>query len=64
MCPKVGNDLIMPGARSDEESMAAALAEGKLTDDDLRSCAERLINVILRTNAFKNSVPYRTRFGF
>jgi len=62
MCPKVGNDLIMPGARSDEESMLKALEEGKLTDGDLRSCAERLINIILRTNAFKNSVPYKTRF--
>ena len=63
LCPKSGNDLIMPGTRDDEQNIFAALERGDLSDEEMRSCAERIINVDLRTNAFKNSVPYRTRFN-
>ena len=52
-CVKAGNDLIMPGMPSDLEDITNAYDKGLLTDEEIRTCAERLINCILRTNAYE-----------
>ncbi len=62
-CIKAGNDLIMPGYQGDFDDINKAVEEGKLTEDELRACAERMINIIARTNAYEDSVSYRTRFA-
>lgn len=52
LCVKAGNDLIMPGMVSDLEEIQSALENGDLAEDEIRICAERMINSILRTNAY------------
>lgn len=59
VCVAAGNDLIMPGYPGDETSLREALAAGDLTEETLRESATRIIDVILRTNAYENSMPYR-----
>jgi len=59
LCVKAGNDLIMPGMESDLSEITAAYENGSLTDEDIRSCAARLIHVILQTNAYEDCRPYQ-----
>ena len=54
LCAKAGNDLIMPGLESDLQDLCQAYEEGLLGDEEVRACTERLINVILRTNAYED----------
>lgn len=58
LCVKAGNDLIMPGMQRDYDDILQAYETGELTDEEIRVCAKRLINIILRTNAYENAVPY------
>ena len=53
LCVKAGNDLIMPGMQSDLDEITCAYDEGILTDEEIRASAERLMNCILRTNAYE-----------
>ncbi len=57
-CVAAGNDLMMPGLAGDAQSVREALAGGLLGEDEVRACAARILNVILRTNAFEDAVPY------
>ena len=61
-CIKAGNDLIMPGMESDEESIEAAFSEGLLTEEDIRTCAARVVGIVLRSNGYEGSRSYYTRF--
>lgn len=61
LCAKAGNDLIMPGMQLDYDDMLRAYGTGELTDEEIRACAVRIINVILQTNAYEGSVPYGTK---
>jgi len=61
-CVAAGNDLIMPGYQGDVENIQNALADGSLKIEELRACVERLLKVILQTNAFENAVPYGAQF--
>ena len=54
LCVKAGNDLIMPGMKSDLEQIQQALENGELLEEDIRACARRLIGGILRTNAYES----------
>ena len=63
LCVKAGNDLIMPGMESDLADITAAYEQGTLTDEDIRACAARLIDVILQTNAYEDAVPYQKLEG-
>ena len=63
LCVKAGNDLIMPGMESDLANITAAYEQGTLTDEDIRACAARLIDVILQTNAYEDAVPYQKLEG-
>ena len=60
LCAKAGNDLIMPGMQMDHDEMISAYEAGELTDEDIRACAARIINIILQTNAYEEAVPYGT----
>lgn len=62
-CIKAGNDLIMPGAALDRENIKQAYAEGRLSEADIRSCAERVLNIVLRTNGYEDATSYYNRFG-
>lgn len=61
-CVAAGNDLIMPGYQGDIENIRDALENGLLKKEELQACVERLLKVILQTNAFENSVPYGSQF--
>ena len=62
-CVAAGNDLIMPGTPSDRERLEQAYAEGQLSEADIRSCAERVLNIVLRTNGYEDATSYYTRFA-
>ena len=62
-CVAAGNDLIMPGATSDLENIEQAYAEGRLSEADIRSSAERVLNIVLRTNGYADATSYYTRFA-
>ena len=62
-CITAGNDLIMPGAASDLENITQAYAEGRLSEADIRSCAERVLNIVLRTNGYEDATSYYARFA-
>ena len=47
-CIKAGNDLIMPGSNKfDRDNIKEALKNGDLTEADIRSCAERIVSLLL-----------------
>ena len=62
-CITAGNDLIMPGTPSDRERLEQAYAEGQLSEADIRSCAERVLNIVLRTNGYEDVTSYYARFA-
>lgn len=62
-CITAGNDLIMPGTSSDCERLEQAYAEGQLSEADIRSCAERVLNIVLRTNGYEDATSYYARFA-
>ena len=47
-CIKAGNDLIMPGSQRDVDRILRALDEGRLTDQDLRSCVNHILRMMER----------------
>ena len=49
-CAVAGNDIIMPGNPDDDKNILQAYKEGKLTEEEIRSCAEHLITMISRLN--------------
>lgn len=52
-CMRAGNDLVMPGQFSDHENIRKELAEGTLTEKELRDCIVRLVRVILRSGQYE-----------
>ena len=61
-CVWAGNDLIMPGYPPDAENIKRALEDGRLSEKEIRSCAERMINVIYRTLSYQGAASYQERF--
>ncbi|MCD7821463.1 MAG: glycoside hydrolase family 3 C-terminal domain-containing protein [Clostridiales bacterium] len=61
-CPAAGNDLIMPGWSGDSENILAALADGRLDRDALRSCVKRMLKVIYQTLGYEDCVSYGAQF--
>lgn len=45
-CAAAGNDIIMPGNKEDAESIREAYRNGDLTEEDIRSCAGRILALI------------------
>lgn len=62
-CITAGNDLIMPGTPSDRERLEQAYAGGQLSEANIRSCAERVLNIVLRTNGYEDATSYYARFA-
>lgn len=62
-CITAGNDLIMPGTPSDRERLEQAYAGGQLSEADIRSCAERVLNIVLRTSGYEDATSYYARFA-
>lgn len=52
-CIRAGNDLVMPGADPDFEDLRKELQEGTLTEEQLRGCAARIIDVVLRSAEYE-----------
>ncbi len=52
-CMRAGNDLVMPGQFSDQENIRRALADGTLSEQQLRDCVTRLVRIVLRSNAYE-----------
>ena len=50
LCAPAGNDLIMLGGQYDREHILTALRDGRLTADDVRRCAARVLHLILNSN--------------
>ena len=57
-CMRAGNDLVMPGEKSDVLNLKAELDAGTLKEEDLRKCMTRLICTIFKSNQYENAVPY------
>lgn len=49
-CAAAGNDIIMPGNPDDDKNIRQAYKEGKLTEEEIRSCAGHLAVMICRLN--------------
>lgn len=52
-CMRAGNDLIMPGNQSDYDNLYKELAAGTLSEEDLKACVSRLVDVIWRSNQYE-----------
>lgn len=49
-CAAAGNDIIMPGNPDDDKNIRQAYKEGKLAEEEIRSCAGHLAVMICRLN--------------
>lgn len=47
-CVAAGNDIIMPGCMKDDEDIRRAYAQGELSEEEIRSCAGRILALIQR----------------
>lgn len=45
-CTEAGNDIIMPGSIKDDKDIREAYAQGRLTKEDIYSCASRVYALI------------------
>lgn len=52
---KAGNDLLMPGSAHQSEVIVKAVNEGTLSKEQLDQNVERVLNIVLKTPAFKKT---------
>ncbi len=52
-CMRAGNDLVMPGIPQDHENMRRELAEGTLTQQELKRSIGHLADVVFRSNRYE-----------
>ena len=52
---KAGNDVLMPGMTHQSEAIIKAVNDGTLSKEQLDQNVERVLNIVLKTPAFKNS---------
>lgn len=50
-CIRAGNDLIMPGAKADIDSLYHSVQTGKISLEELRICSRRILRTMLRLEA-------------
>ena len=62
-CVKAGNDLIMPGARTDRENILQALEDASLTRKELEVCAARVLKMIFCSSGYEDCRSYKERFA-
>ncbi len=51
-CQGAGNDLVMPGSRRESKAICKAVKAGKVSFEDVRLSAYRIMTVILRNTAY------------
>ena len=59
---KAGNDMVMPGAPADAESIKGALEDGSLSINELKKCIWNTTRIALASNQYENAVPYSDGF--
>ena len=64
VCAIAGNDLIMPGKKSDVEDILKSLKDGSLPRYTARKCAARLIKTLFQTLGMEDVPAYKDQFGF
>lgn len=47
-CAATGNDIIMPGSRRDDENIRRAYEDGILSEESIRACAGRIVELVRR----------------
>lgn len=47
-CAMAGNDIIMPGCPEDDRNIREAYQQGKLSEEEIRNCAGRIIALAKR----------------
>lgn len=52
-CIRAGNDLVMPGSRGDHDNLRKELEEGTLSQEELKACISRLVQVIWQSDWFE-----------
>lgn len=52
-CMRAGNDLVMPGCNEDYINLKKELEEGTLSEEDLRVCVARLVNICWKSNQYE-----------
>ena len=50
-CIRAGNDLIMPGAKADIDSLYHSVQTGEISLEELRICSKRILRTMLRLEA-------------
>ena len=61
-CMKAGNDMVMPGAPADAESIKGALEDGSLSINELKKCIRNTTRIALASNQYEDAVPYSDGF--
>jgi beta-glucosidase len=60
-CIEAGNDLIMPGEQAEVDQLIQAAKDGKLDLEKLKGCAERVIDIVSKSNRYEDCQPYLER---
>lgn len=61
-CLIAGNDLVMPGAEQDHESIRQALESGELSQTQLLRCVRNIVRICLRSNQMEGQESYRLEY--
>jgi beta-glucosidase len=61
-CMRAGNDMVMPGDPRDHENIRRSLADGTLSEKELRRCVYHTVKLILQSNRYEEAVSYRNQF--
>ena len=61
VCVAAGNDIIMPGNPDDDKNIRDAYKEGKLTEKEIRLCADRILNLIRRLSCLCQFSCYESK---
>lgn len=61
-CVDAGNDLIMPGAATDFESIRTALQDGSLSAEKLKACVARMLKIVYQSSGYADAVSYGAQF--
>lgn len=57
-CIRAGNDLIMPGSRADIKELYESVMKGKISMDELRLSAKRILKTMIRLEAGRSETEF------
>lgn len=61
-CIRAGNDMVMPGVKSDHDNIRQELRDGTLKIDELQRCISNTVNLSLRSNQYEDALSYSEQF--